>query len=30
MTETTNGYSSDLVKGLFVQIDKQDDELASL
>ena len=30
MTETTNGYSSDLVKGLFAEIDKQDDELASL
>ena len=30
MTETTNGYSSDLVKGLFAEIDRQDDELASL
>jgi hypothetical protein len=30
MPETTNGYSSDLVKGLFAEIDRQDDELASL
>jgi hypothetical protein len=30
MNETTNGYSSDLVKGLFSEIDRQDDELASL
>ena len=29
MTETTNGYSSNLVKCLIVEIDTQDDELAS-
>jgi hypothetical protein len=30
MNETTNGYSPELVKGLFSEIDRQDDELASL
>ena len=30
MTETTKGNSSDLVKGLLAEIDRQDDELASL
>jgi hypothetical protein len=30
MNQATNGYSSDLVKGLFAEIDAQDDELASL
>jgi hypothetical protein len=30
MNESTNGYSSDLVKGLISEIDAQDDELASL
>ena len=30
MNKSTNGYSSDLVKGLISEIDAQDDELASL
>lgn len=30
MDQPTNGFGSDLVKGLFSEIDAQDDELASL